>query len=210
MIARFFAVCPPPARVVDLGAGPGTDARLLGALGYTVTALDPSPEMVRVARARGVDARVAEFPAPGNHDAVLSGFGALNAAPDLDRVARALAATLRPGGMAVLVWMGPWCPAEALALLAAGHPREALRRRRARAVPVGGAEVPVRYWSPAEARRAFRRDFQRVHVEALGALMAPPALGGAPGRRTALEPWVAPLPGLRHLGDHTLHVYRRR
>lgn len=210
MIARFHAACTPPTRVVDLGAGPGTDARLLAARGYTVTALDPSPATVAVARSRRVEARVAEPPEPGDHDAVLSDFGALNAAPDLDRGARALAATLRPGGVAVLAWMGPGCPAETLALLAAGHPREALRRRRARAVPVGGAEVPVRHRSPADARRAFDPDFVRVRVEALGALVAPPELGGAPGRRAAIEPWLAALPGFRHLGDHTLYVYRRR
>lgn len=210
VLARVLELRPPPARVLDLGCGPGTDARLLAAAGYTVDAVDPSPGMVAVARARGVAARVADRPLDRGYDLVLSDFGALNAAPDLHRVAGWIADALVPGGIAVVVWMGPWCPAGALVLLARGRPVEALRRRRVSSVQVGGLPIPVRYWGPRDARRAFGPRFLPVRVEALGALVPPPDLGGVPGPLVDLEGWVAALPGIRHLGDHTLYVFRRR
>lgn len=40
------------ARVLDIGCGSGRDARALAKRGYTVTAVDPSKEMLRLAEAR--------------------------------------------------------------------------------------------------------------------------------------------------------------
>ena len=49
----LLGVLPPaPADVVDLGCGTGTLALLLAQEGYAVDALDFSPEMVRLARAK--------------------------------------------------------------------------------------------------------------------------------------------------------------
>lgn len=211
VLARFLELVPPPARVADLGCGIGTDARLLVAAGYTVDAVDPSPGMVAEARRRGTDARVGTAAdLVGPLDGVLSDFGALNLAPDLDAVAAALARVVRPSGGLVLVVMGPHCPVETLALLARGRLRDAWGRRGRARVPVAGAEVPVRWWSPAEVRRAFAGAFVPLGHEALGALVAPPDLGGRPGWRLDLEEAVATWPGVRGRGDHTLHRFTRR
>ncbi|EXF45836.1 tellurite resistance protein TehB [Pseudomonas sp. BAY1663] len=45
-------------RVLDIGCGSGRDARALAKRGYTVTAVDPSTEMLRLAEARDVEKRI--------------------------------------------------------------------------------------------------------------------------------------------------------
>jgi 2-polyprenyl-3-methyl-5-hydroxy-6-metoxy-1,4-benzoquinol methylase len=48
-----------PLRVLDIGAGSGRDAAALAALGHSVTAVDPSRKMLRLARALHADRDVA-------------------------------------------------------------------------------------------------------------------------------------------------------
>jgi len=72
-VARWL---PPRARILEVGCGSGALAAALGAAGHSVVALDADAERVAEARARGVDARVAEFPkldgaAEASFDAVL-------------------------------------------------------------------------------------------------------------------------------------------
>ncbi|XQE65960.1 class I SAM-dependent methyltransferase [Pseudomonas sp. P3C3] len=47
------------ARVLDIGCGSGRDARALAKRGYSVTAVDPSKEMLRLAEARDVKKTIA-------------------------------------------------------------------------------------------------------------------------------------------------------
>lgn len=49
---------PAPARVLDIGGGPGRYVAWLAERGYTVQLLDPVPKHVRQARSRGVEASV--------------------------------------------------------------------------------------------------------------------------------------------------------
>lgn len=50
---RLRAVLPPPAHVLEIGCGPGNDAAMLRAAGYTVIALDPAQAMLRLAQSSG-------------------------------------------------------------------------------------------------------------------------------------------------------------
>jgi SAM-dependent methyltransferase len=211
--ARVIATCaeffPEGGRVADLGCGPGLDASVLLALGYRVVAADASPGMVAEARARGVDARVGDLadpPVEGPLDGALSDFGALNCLPSLAPFGAALADRLAPGAHAVLVVMGRHCVAESLALLARGR----RPRRRDGPMAMGSRTVTVRYLTAGQVRDEIGPAFVLARVEALGALVAPPDLGGRVGRRARLEPFVARLPLLREAGDHTLLVFRRR
>jgi SAM-dependent methyltransferase len=63
-----------PRRVVELGCGPGDFAARVQAAGIHVVAFDQSEQMVELARARGVDARV------GTVEAIPSGDGVFDAA----------------------------------------------------------------------------------------------------------------------------------
>ncbi len=117
----LLGVLPPaPARVADLGCGTGTLALLLAEHGYAVDALDFSPAMVRLARAklaaapepvgRLVTVREGDAADPGlapaSVDVVLCRH-VLWALPDPDAVVGRWVRALRPGGRLVLV-EGDW------------------------------------------------------------------------------------------------------
>src|SRR6266516_7785124 len=70
---------PPPATILDGGAGTGAMSLLAAELGYRVTALDPSPGMLAALRKKadvlGLDVETvigqADEPPPGPFDAVM-------------------------------------------------------------------------------------------------------------------------------------------
>ncbi|MFD8914533.1 class I SAM-dependent methyltransferase [Streptomyces sp. NPDC059575] len=104
----------PPADVLDLGCGTGSLALLAAEQGHRVTAVDSSPAMVELARAKlaGWDAAVvrgdaAEPPVgAGSADVVLVRH-VLWALPEPGKVLRRWRELLRPGGRFVLV-EGVW------------------------------------------------------------------------------------------------------
>jgi SAM-dependent methyltransferase len=73
--AQFVLASLPPGarRVLEVGCGSGAVALMLAESGLEVLALDSDPNAVELARARGVDARLASWPVPvpGRFDAVL-------------------------------------------------------------------------------------------------------------------------------------------
>lgn len=46
---RFLRLVKPPAHICDLGCGSGRDSKFFRSIGYTVTAIDGSPEMCKLA-----------------------------------------------------------------------------------------------------------------------------------------------------------------
>ena len=99
-------------RVLEVGLGPGQDARAVQAVGLAVAGIDLSAEHVRLARAAGVDAHVAaaqEIPYPdGSFDAVWC-MSVLMHMPDTDlhEALAEMARVLVPGGVAALgMWGG--------------------------------------------------------------------------------------------------------
>ena len=96
----------PGEMIVDLGCGDGALTALIEATGAKVVGLDASPEMVKAARSRGIDAYVADAQALGLTRAALC-FGQLDAAfsnaalhwmLDPGAVAEGVFSILRPGG----------------------------------------------------------------------------------------------------------------
>jgi SAM-dependent methyltransferase len=95
-----------PRRVLEVGCGPGEAAERIAASGAEVVAVDSSPRMVELARARGVDARLGDaqkldFP-DESFDAALAAW-MLYHVPDPARALAELARVLRPGGRLVVV-----------------------------------------------------------------------------------------------------------
>ncbi|WP_407494172.1 class I SAM-dependent DNA methyltransferase [Pseudooceanicola sp. MF1-13] len=60
-LERFLLRLPQNALILDLGCGPGHFSEQMAAAGYRVDPVDASDGMVRLARSRGLDARVARF-----------------------------------------------------------------------------------------------------------------------------------------------------
>jgi SAM-dependent methyltransferase len=96
----------PGELILDIGCGDGTLTQQIAAAGAKAIGLDASPEMVEFARAKGVDAFVADAQAL-DLEAQVSRFGRFDAAfsnaalhwmLDPAAVARGVFALLRPGG----------------------------------------------------------------------------------------------------------------
>jgi SAM-dependent methyltransferase len=102
-----LARCGP--RVLDIGAGVGAHALVLQARGHEVTALDMMPEAVRIMRERGVeDAREGTLfavPFATAYDTItllMNGSMIAETLSGLDRLLRAAATVLEPGGALIL------------------------------------------------------------------------------------------------------------
>jgi SAM-dependent methyltransferase len=220
--ARVHAVIaeelPPPARILDVGAGIGLDAEALAARGYAVHGIDASAGMVAVARERvpGVEFDVEDLLATerGPFDGALANFGVLNCVP-LDEAAKALARVVSPRGCLFVVVMPRLHPTFLLQSLASLQPRRALARLRPRIeLPLsGGNRLSTRYHSPRAVGTAFEPFFRTRRVESLGLLVPPPG-SRLPERIVevlwGMEQRLRSKPGLRAMGDHVLVVLERR
>lgn len=135
----------------DLACGPGNTALELAARGMRVYALDASPAMCRIAREkarqRGLEVEVIQadmrsFRLPAPVDVVVCEFDALNhlqRAAELDRVAKAVARALRPGGCFYFdvntrrafqeIWPGGWFTETGKVKLAAHGGYDGRRRK---------------------------------------------------------------------------------
>jgi trans-aconitate methyltransferase len=90
----------PGERILDLGCGDGVLTEKLAELGCTVVGVDASPEQVEAARARGLDARLADarsLPFQAEFDAVFSN-AVLHWIRDADRVIAGVRRALKSGG----------------------------------------------------------------------------------------------------------------
>lgn len=237
---RLGAAFVPGEHVVELGCGTGEDATWLAGRGVRVTAIDASPEMLAVARRKAtrrgvadrIDFRQLDLGQLGEggtgfepdldeklFDGGFSNFGALNCLADRAPLAAALAARIRPGGLLLVVVMGPFCALETLGHLACGQLRAARRRfgPAGRVHRVGGESARVWYPSPRRLRREFAPGFRCLHDTAIGLLLPPTDFAGVVERWprlstvvSAVEDRLAPLPPLSWLADHYLLTLERR
>lgn len=94
----------PGERILDIGCGDGHLTLAIAERGAETVGWDASPEMVRAARARGVDARLGraeDLDFERAFDAAFSN-AALHWAPDADAVLAGISHALRPGGRLVV------------------------------------------------------------------------------------------------------------
>jgi SAM-dependent methyltransferase len=107
-VARLLG--PGRGHLLDVGCGTGTYARPLAELGWTVTGVDTSEDMLRRARARGADvlrADAAALPfADATFDAAVSAWTHTDV-NDFAAVLREVARVLRPGARFVYIGSHP-------------------------------------------------------------------------------------------------------
>jgi len=206
----------PGDRLIDLGCGTGEDALHFASLGIAVRAIDTSPGMVRIARARGVDASVLPIEelqsVSGTFDGAISNFGALNCVADLRAVSSALAGLIRPGGRLAICVMGRFCLWETLWYLLRCDLRRAFQRLRPVTTDTP-QHVRVHHFSIRRLGRAFDPEFTLVEWRGIG-LAVPPSYVPALPRLVyrwfgAIDRRAAHWPVLRALGDHRLAVFIR-
>ncbi len=201
--------------VLDAGCGTGIDALHLKSRGVSVYGIDSSPEMVEVARNRGVNAhccpieRLEYFDL--RLDGVLSNFGALNCVESLAPVASSLARMVRPAGHLALCFLGDVCLWEICFHLLHAKPGKAFRRLRGRADSSIGTDV----FYPARAAivDAFKGSFRLVNFCGIG-LSVPPSYVKAlthweVEQLSLLDQRLAHRPVLRSLADHRLYIFER-
>jgi SAM-dependent methyltransferase len=199
--------------VLDLGCGTGEDAEWLLSRGVQVTAIDPSAEMVRRARAKGVTAMVGDIRgAVGSFDGVLSNFAALNCVADPSSLREPLSSLVRRGGHLALCMFGKVCAWETVWYGLQFDWQRATRRwgpkTRSKSL-----DVDVYYPPVAQVRAALEPDFVFLYAAGIGLLTPPSYVRGLSGRAVramgVLDRALACVPGLRSLCDHQLLVFRR-
>jgi SAM-dependent methyltransferase/GNAT superfamily N-acetyltransferase len=101
---HFSAALPAPARLLEVGCGPGLDARMLREAGYTVLALDRTWAMLRLAESSGAPRIQADSRALPLRDGSVDGVWANASLLHLPRTELVIALVeirrlLRPGGV---------------------------------------------------------------------------------------------------------------
>jgi len=201
--------------MLDLGCGTGEDALHFLSRGVYVHGIDASAEMVRVARARGVDAQRLALESleklHGSYDCAISNFGTFNCVQRFDRVASALAQLIRPGGFLAICLMSPSCIWEIGYFLGRANPSKAFRRWRPDGCP---SAIGIQVYYPSTKRLAHTfRDFKLTQWRGIG-LFVPPSFVSelsepAIAKLAALDRHVAHWPFLRAWSDHRLLLFRR-
>ena len=140
-----------PARVLDVGCGPGDlTERFVKEVGADVKAIDLSMRMVELARARGIDAQVADAEhlpfVDGEFDCVFAGW-VLYHVPNLGQAIAECARVLRPGGRLVASSYFEDNMSELWELIEGIAPRDPLSFNHA-----NGAELLRRHFSKVEQR----------------------------------------------------------
>ncbi|HEY1657410.1 MAG TPA: class I SAM-dependent methyltransferase [Candidatus Sulfotelmatobacter sp.] len=214
-------------RVLEIGCGTGVDACFLAERGVKVVACDSSPAMIQVAARRvremainTVDLRLlaaenlAEIRQEAAFDGVFSNFGALNCVEDLKAVGEDLGGLLKPGGTALMCFLGPACFWETVWYLLKAKPRKAFRRWRSSSITAEltpESRLQVRYYGVRSLERIFAPSLRLRSWRGVG-LLVPPSYVELFAKRfpalLKLAAWadllLARCPGIRGGSDHIL------
>jgi len=223
----------PGERLVELGCGTGDEAIELASHGCDVVGIDPSAEMIRVARekaasrtlrgrlrfhvgyARDAAAVLSREDNP-HFDGGFSSF-ALSYEEDLEKVRAGLVEHIKPGGVFLAAVMNRLSGIEWTIAMASLHPSLSGRRlARATRHKVGNVQTTVYCRSPRQLSHAFSPGFTLERIRGLPVVL-PPHYANRPLRRwptllealSRIDARVGGWPLLDELGDQTVVWLRR-
>jgi ubiquinone/menaquinone biosynthesis C-methylase UbiE len=205
----------PGQTILDLGCGTGEDALHLSARGIKVIATDGSPEMVRVARSRGVDARLCRIEDIAGIDesfnGVISNFGALNCVESLPDLREDLARLIGPGGYFAACVLGRFCLWESIWYSLHGNVRKATRRWGGKTSSSLG--LTVYYPTVRHIRAALSPKFTLTQTTGIGICVPPSFVRGLSAgflkHLGRIDSVIAKRREFRAISDHRLLVFRR-
>jgi len=173
------------SRVLDIGCGTGAEAAVLSKARRIVYGFDPSPSMVRAARAAAPGATIIEGSVEdlgaladeqgwSDLDLVYSSLGPLNCVDDLRIVLKDAARLLHSGGYIVFSTMNRFPALEVAALAATSRLKKAYGRTRSvQDVPVGDGVIRACYHTMSDIRSALPDTARIVSSRALPLLLPP-------------------------------------
>lgn len=181
---------PAQSQILELNCGTGEDALYFAGLGYKVHATDYAPGMLeRLEQKMGnapVTTELCSFTAlstlrnKGPYDLIFSNFAGLNCTGQLEKVLSEFEALLKPGGVATLVILPPFCLWETL-LVVKGKWKTAFRRwfsAHGRPAKVEGIPFRCWYYSPNTIRRLLGESFETLDLEGLCTIVPPSYMEG--------------------------------
>lgn len=206
----------PGQTILDVGCGTGVDAQFLMAGGIKAEGVDASQEMVRIARAKGINAahlaveQLSEL--TRTYDGAISNFGVLNCVDDLEQAGLSLARLIRPGGHLAVCTIGAFCFWESCHFLRSRQFGKAFRRLRSGPSRTS-LGVDVYYPTVTTIRRAFRPHFRLLRWMGIGVLVPPSYVatrsGNVIARLARIDSVVSRWPLLRATADHRLLIFVR-
>jgi ubiquinone/menaquinone biosynthesis C-methylase UbiE len=219
----------PPAKILDINCGTGTDALHLASEGYTTVGLDVTEPMIVEARRKSMGSTRASFvhtsyddldALPENaFDLVLSNFGGLNCTGNLRTVASHVAKRLKPDCYFVAVLMPSFSLWETCAYIARAQFKHAFRRMKAGGAiaEFNGHPFRVHYFTPSNAAQQLEELFVVRDVYAWNVLTPPPHAWRIAEAFPTLTSWlerldhlICRLPMFRSMGDHYVMVLQKR
>jgi len=219
----------PPATILDINCGTGTDALYLSTKGYSTFGVDISEEMIAEALKKSAVNPNLQFARtsyddmgalPENRfDLVLSNFGGLNCTSDLRTVGEHVAKRLKPEGYFVAVLMPSFSLWETYAYAARGQLKQAFRRLRRGGTQTefNGKAFTVHYFNPQKAAQQFASHFFVREVYAWNVFTPPPhawRVATTFPRLTAqlekIDRMICHVPLFRSIGDHYVMVLEKR
>ncbi len=233
MVDQLLQTFEPGSSLLELGCGTGDEALTLASHGCEVLGIDPSGEMIEIARTKAehhprgsraeflqasaseLDRVVGERESQAFDGAFSS--CALSYEPNLEAVRKGLVDLIRADGLVVLAVMNRFCASEWFLAMITAHPRLSGRRLGAETPhKVGKVQTPLMCRTPSEVCQAFTPGFELKRSRALPLIVPPhytyrvlkrwPALVQT---LEGLDPFLSRLPVLRSLGDHTVVTLRR-
>jgi ubiquinone/menaquinone biosynthesis C-methylase UbiE len=175
--------------ILELNCGTGTDAIFLAKNGMIVLATDSSQGMIEVAKEKIAKENLSDkislqqisfenisSLSENKYDGILSNFGGLNCATNIQQVANDIAPLMKPNGIFILGMINKFCLWETLSFLARLNFTKAFRRLNKKGcnANVNGEFVRIYYYFADELEKIFSPWFSCVEVYGLNFLSPNP------------------------------------